>query len=434
MLFHAVLLGLAGAALLWGIYRGVETRWPNQYLGMTQTFGLSARSTLVRFVGYRFLPHALAVLVVSVTAERVTGLESLAVTAGWICGGVSVAITNLWAAFAPLIRPREFKVQYAGYHLFVVMALVISTGVVVGKRDYLESVIPSPEALLEGLWGGALALGGGGLVLSALRSRPYGSLSYGPEYWIQRCERLVGLKEMDLAFEYAVRWRADPMLYKSIMVAEVIQRPRWWRIAEFLAARFGATLTVGTMQVSSTFARTEDRAKRVAAHALADSHGWVMRDGHIDVDWGAVWGAGTRQNAEGEFADGVMQIYQHLLYASSTVEKLPAAIIETRRYADVIQLRGVVEGAQVAVYEMADDGFEAALGEIFDSKVIPRAATGPKWSFALQVPISKTTVGLVVTMKDGYEKCARLTLSEGRMQRMEYVEKFYHAESSAHRG
>lgn len=159
-----------------------------------------------------------------------------------------------------------------------------------------------------------------------------------------------------------------------------------------------------------------------------------MRDGRIDVDWGAVWGAGARQNAEGEFANRVVQIYEYLLYVSSIVDEFPAAVIETRRYAHAIQLRGVVEGARAAVYEMDNDGTEAALGEMIDSKSCPRSATGPKWSFALQVPISKSTVGIVVTTEGGYEKCARVTLSEGRVQRMENVGNFYHTEASAHRG
>ena len=426
MMIHAVLLGFTGAALLWGIYRSAESKWPNEYVGMTHTYGLRLRQTLFRFLGYRFVPHAAAVLVVTVTASRITSSDSLALTAGWICGGLSIATTNLRAAVDTLLHSRNYKVSYVNYHLAVVLALTMSTWGMVCFSDKLAPLVPSPSGLLDGLWGGALALAGGGIAFSVFKARPDGSVGFDAGYWVQRCDRLVGQETLDKVFEYSSRWRGDPLLYKALMVAEVMQRPGWWRAAEFLAARLGVTVTVGTMQVSSSFAKTEDRVLRVAAHDLADTHGWEHVDGQTSVAWGAIWEAATRQNATGAFADVVVATYRHLFDSAVCMNsEWPGLIFEVRRYPDGLHIHGVGEGSQVSVHALSYVLDEVWLGQQFDKASRPHAAKSDRWSFSLRIPVNATSVGVLIETDGGEHYCARVELQDGKLSYVAYAPNFH---------
>lgn len=416
-MFAAILLGLTGAALLSGIYRGVEARWPDEYLGMTHTFGLRVRQTLVRFLAYRFVPHTAAVLVTAVSAERVAEDAFAAPVAGGICGAIGIALTNLRALVEGVLRPRALKVAYVEFHLCVTVALAVATWGVIAARGPLSVIVPQPEAILEALWGGAIALAGGGLLFAMLKRRGAGAPRFDAQYWVDRFERQTSLEKRDRAFGYVRKWGGDPLLFESLMIAEVMQRPGWIRRLELLAANLGRRTTVGMMQVDSRLARTEDRSLRVAAFQLRGQHGWTFENAVPAPEWGAVWGVATRHNGEGVFAETVWETYQHLLGGAIRPDAgWPGFFIETRRYVDSVGLRGVTSASAVAMVSDADAEVDRREGHRAVYAQRPRHSPEGKWSFELRVPIRATEI-LIAAVTPSGRRVALLNLAEGRLVR-----------------
>jgi hypothetical protein len=109
--WDSVWIALLTSAILFGAYRTVEWRWPERYIGMSQTFGLSTQETWVRFVLYRALPTYVFAATCFVTVERVGGYVWISVAVLW---AAAIGATHGRVVIEGVLR-RWGEANYAGF-------------------------------------------------------------------------------------------------------------------------------------------------------------------------------------------------------------------------------------------------------------------------------------------------------------------------------
>jgi len=356
--WDSIWIGCLGSSILFGLYRAVEWRWPERYLGMHETFGLSSQETWLRFVAYRAVPTYLVVATCCVTVGRVGGSPWIAAIVMWL---LSIVLTHGRIVFDAL-RSRRGEVNYAGYHLQMILLLTAVIVVAVMTGDSWGKLVPQPEEFLIAIWSGLLVAGLGGFVIVTLKPRSESAPYYGASYFIERATRDVGLDLMDWLFTESLRTGADPVLLKSILVVEAVQRPRWLRRIERVGVSLGIAKTSGVMQMTSTKALSDKDSITLAAEAYAGLWSLRYRDsGEYSMwepDLGSLWPVATRHNGDGAFAEAVGQVANSLIYGSPAFNYTDSpdrgVVLELRRYPEHFALRGVTTSAVVVVVESSD--------------------------------------------------------------------------------
>jgi hypothetical protein len=352
-LWDSVWIALLTSAILFGAYRAVEWRWPERYLGMSQTFGLSSQETWFRFVLYRAIPTYVFAATCLVTVERLGGYVWVSGVVLWLA---SVAATHGKVVVQGIIR-RWGEANYAGYHLAMILMLTTVLFIAGASRQAWGLLVPPPAELLSALWSGLLVAGLGGFVIFAVRPRPDWAPAYGPSYLLDRATRDVGVGELDWLFAECVRTGADPVLLKSLLVVEAVQRPKWLRQVERLGFRFGMVRTSGVMQISAP--RPLSDRESITAAAEAHSDDWTIAKvgerpyHHWSVDLGNAWAAVTTHNGDARFASNVASVADFLVSGDGKFfyfdDEHRTVVLELRRYSGRFALRGVTSADSLLV-------------------------------------------------------------------------------------
>lgn len=391
-------LGAAGALALWGLYRALELNWPEQYVSLNDTFALRVTQTWWRFLVYRFVPLFVAGIGIWATTERLSGVPVLAVCTMAL---IHVAHTNLLAlfeSFGKLQRHRKFTINYASYHLLIIVIITAATlsSCVLGPS--LSFLVPSPGTLLENLWIAVFIAIAGGIAVAVIGRRPTDANGFDSDYFVWRAKRDVDIELIDWAFEVAIENRSDPILLRSIMFAEALQRPKWVRAVErvkgllFGKGSYGVTQEHADHPISDreSIART-GRALSNSWALAQDEWGWHPHDGLI-------WKFAAKHNEDVPFIQGVQKIYRivHQDSALATYGAFHAALhlIEIRRYPQEFGLRGVTSALSL---EFAYEPFAGAGG----NKTFGRpsdCAEGGLWSFEMRFPVDIDALNVDLTM------------------------------------
>ncbi|WP_372469457.1 hypothetical protein ACCO44_01445 [Microbacterium maritypicum] len=354
--WDSVWIALLGSAMLYGTYRAVEWRWPERYLGMTQTFGLSSQQTWMRFAAYRCIPTYLFAATCIVTVERVGGNGWLAAGVMWF---VSVALTHGRVVLEGLIR-KWGEANYAAYHLL--MALLLAGIVLLAhwSAPSWAALVPPPDELLSALWSGLLVAGIGGFAVAVIRPRSERAPVYGEEYFVDRATRDVGIEALDWLFKECMRTGANPVLVKAVLVAEALQRPKWLRGIERVMVRVRLAKTSGVMQMPSREPLSDRESITEAANRFAGV--WALRlTGPEEfqtwnVDLGDAWESVTTHNGDAKFAKTVRDIANYLLETVSgrwvSRSDSEPIVLELRRLPGKFILRGIASAAELSIVEI----------------------------------------------------------------------------------
>ncbi|WP_307293678.1 hypothetical protein [Microbacterium natoriense] len=379
--------------MLYGTYRAVEWRWPERYIGMTQTFGLSAQQTSLRFFAYRCVPTYLFAATCFVTVERLGGNAWISAGVMWTC---SVAATHGRVVVEGLVR----KWGEANYALFHLAMLVLLGGVVVAARLTTRTwavLVPSPGELLAALWSGLLVAGIGGFAVFVLRPRKNSSPSYGAAYFVERASRDVGIEALDWLFAESLRVGANPILLKAILVVEALQRPRWARSVERAFVYLRLARTSGVMQMSSTRPLTDRESISEAATQYAGT--WALRFQALDglptwtLDSGDAWEHVTAHNGDVAFAESVRDIANHLLETVSgrwtrRSENAPI-LLELRRFPARFAFRGVARADELTLLELNGAAHYQTISPPADR------TPGSWWAWECEISPSARTVAVI---------------------------------------
>lgn len=407
-------IGALAAAILYGCYRAVEWRWPERYIGMHETFGLSTTETWLRFLAYRALPYYLIVATTCVTVQRLGGYPLLAAAVVWLFG---VVLTH-GRVIVESLAARRGEVNYAGYHLQMIALLTL---VILGaflSVDWWAVIVPPPEEFLSAIWSALLVAGLGGFVLVTLKPRSDRSPWYGAPYFIDRAARDVGIELLDWLFLECRRTGADPIMLKSILVVEVVQRPKWLRHIERLGVRFGAAKTSGAMQMTSQKPLSDKASATLAAETYAGVWSLAARAGYghgWDSDLGKSWPVVSRHNSDMSFIKAASQVAYALVNAvpedRSKASTRAGIVLELRRYPERFALRGVSQSPNVVGIEPAN--------AMSSRKINNVTSNGADW-WAWEIEISPTSESFILLEVEA-NSLAHLTLANGEISRIEWV-------------
>ena len=398
-LWDSIWIALLASSILFGAYRALEWRWPERYMGIDQTFGLSSQETLSRFFIYRAVPFYVVSATCVVTVERVGGYVWVAVSVVWLTSIVATHGRVVAEGFAR----RWGEVNYGGYHLLMLVLLTGTLWVAVQTRDGWDAIVPPPAEMLAALWSGLLVAGLGGFVISVVKPRSGDAPTYGSTYLIDRALRDVGIENLDWLFHECRRTGADPVLLKALLVVEAAQRPRWFRRIERIGVRLRVAKTSGVMQMPSRRPLSDRESITAAAEEYAGV--WTIRARgaapyrHWAADLSLGWAAITTHNGDARFAANVAAVandvlshHAHSYFAANH----RTAVLELRRYAGTFGLRGISSSRRlVGVEHLHSSGWSQ-----IEVLAAPHSADGGWWSWEMSVNPSADRV-MVIDVPSG---------------------------------
>jgi hypothetical protein len=203
---------------------------------------------------------------------------------------------------------RAIKKPYFWIHVIVAVAVLI--GVVIGGGiagiPRAWRFVPDFENAASDLWAALLAGLFGAFFVKTTKRNP--DLSQV----IATASRRLGPDLTDHSHRTALQHRADPLLVEAIMIAESLQRPRWFRRLE---NRFGPMLgaqSYGVMQLpnSRPMSDAESITKAVEGYFRGIA---IDKDEYGTPDINAVRNAAIGYNPSGTYGDLVVEIYLYLL-------------------------------------------------------------------------------------------------------------------------
>lgn len=381
----SITLGLVGAASLWGLYRALELNWPVQYASLNDTFALRISQTWWKFGIYRVVPVYLLGVALAVTASRL----DLNAATSLICAIViHLASTNgraLMESFGVLKVRAETRVNYSAYNIIAIVGVAGVAGAAYFSFPFLTAFVPSPQALLDNLWIALFVAVAGGFAIALIGARPDEAPAFAEQYFVDRARRDLGLDLLDHAYRVAVDVRCDPMLFLSLIYAEVLQRPRWVRNLERVKGKIYGPGSYGAMQIQSRTPVSDKESITLGGQRHAGSWGFSNVQGWWAPRDGQVWKAAAAQNEDKNFIGLVQQIYSSLFHQNEAFEFEGGIlrILEVRRYPQTFALRAVLIGPRIEVQFETGDG---AIGSASEERPTNVPDTSP-WAVEISFPI-----------------------------------------------
>ncbi|WP_348787161.1 hypothetical protein [Leifsonia sp. NPDC080035] len=406
----SALAGLVGATALWGVYRALEVRWPDAYSSLNDTFGLSVAQHWWRLLAYRVVPVFVIGLATLVTTNR---LSLDGVLALWVALAVHAVATNGRALTESLLHRnggRTFQINHATYH-FSAIALLGITGVgVLLSGRFLSQVVPQPRVLLENLWVALFIAVAGGVLYSFVRKRDERSPASQEEYYVWRAERDVGIDLIDASFSIATQAGADPLLLRSLMYAEVLQRPKWVRRLERAAGAVLREGTYGVTQQRSPKPLSDLESLELSAAQIAGQSGVARSEWGWNVADAAIWRAVAPHNGDLAFIDAVQRLYAWQLNRyPNFMDPKPAIahVLEARRYPDRFALRIVSDASRIVLtaHSLVDGPLATDL-ERTDARI--------PWWFEVDIPADTSQAHVDLFVSDALVATQQLALPDAR--------------------
>lgn len=392
-IFVDLTCGVLGAILLAVVYYGFEFQWPGTYRNLADTFGLKVTQRLWRLISFRAGPVFLAGILIWTIAHRVKG-------SGWLAVIVMVALHILSSngrAFVKSFIPGrpEAAINYGSYHLvaaFVAAAAGVASSLVAPfARDY----VPSRESLVDGFWTALLVATAAGFVLRMVGTDAPDRNPDSVSYWVDRAVRDASIDAFDMLFSTASTARADPLLVKAFAIAEILQRPAWFRHGERLLGLLRGSGTYGIMQVAADRPIGDEESVRRFCTEIADKYFFeVSEDGYGSALSNEIWAVAGRHNGDRHFHDTVDRLYGSFLYEVNWVQldedSKNVGILELRRYATEWGIRVITTCEQVDISSNSWGHFDSASRP----QGLPQDAW---WTFESRCPIEVQNVQVYET-------------------------------------
>lgn len=299
-----LVLGAAGALLLYVFFRAVEARWPENYYGLSDLTSYQLSLRLTSYVGFRFLPVVVVSFAVSVIADSFGGRGWLAAFYTALFHGAATAgRASIGAArHSGIFGRRLLLAAHAGVFIAVLCAGVV--GGLLGEIDALHAVLPDPEAMKSDLWTALLAG-----IFGAYLARVSWKTEIDPQRFVRESTRRLNPELLRQAEAAAARYEADPNLVKAILLVENMQRPNWIRSIERAVGRWLPIGTYGVMQIRSDEPISDrESIERAVATKLAGATVPKTADGRRD-DWTGLQRIVRQYNGNKRFVELVETTY-----------------------------------------------------------------------------------------------------------------------------
>ena len=234
---HGSVLGLAAGILLSFAYKAVRDDWPQLYTYNKTPLERTVQRTFWRYLAFRTLPPLLAFYATGVTADRLHLDARVAVTSSAVSFLAATTLKAIRLTLTHSTRPSiTLLMQITSTAWTTVVALVAYV-----TRNRASAFIPSPDSFIEAAWSTIF-------VTTAIKA--YGttmrSLTTENSDLIKIAKTNMGAEVWEYARKSAEENGIPTYLVHAIMVTESLQRPRWTRKLENIAA----TITPGSYRLT----------------------------------------------------------------------------------------------------------------------------------------------------------------------------------------
>jgi hypothetical protein len=238
-----LIFGAIGCIMLHAFYAAVKLEWPSNYVTATRRFGLIVNRTVKRYLTFIIAPVYLASLLVSSLSSDAKGHG--------VATGLIVGTWHAWKNHGKQIfaHVRHGTMRNAAPDLILQIALLV-LAVLAGFAGGLGPgpftfVIPSLDEFFTAVWTAVFVA-----IVSfwAFRATRY-KTALRDLYDTARREADDAL--VDYAIEVAQREGADLHLVLSVLFAENLQRPPWFRKLENWKGKIFPRGSYGIMQFTS---------------------------------------------------------------------------------------------------------------------------------------------------------------------------------------
>jgi hypothetical protein len=231
----------------------------------------------MRYLAFRLLPVYATCVFVGVTLTRLQAAPLLAVIAIGIIYASPTGFSILRDARsdATIRRHRAPVLVLRSVSILGIMAVAI---LAFASRGVLAPLVPSVHDVIVTLWTAAIAGILGAYTLQVSRGR-----TTNAQKLAHRSASSIPPALWESAQSIAEAGDADPVLVRAIMIAENLQRPRWFRNLERVKSRVSPHGTYGIMQVSSSESITDEESIRIAVSTRLG--GVTVRNEHGEIDY-----------------------------------------------------------------------------------------------------------------------------------------------------
>ena len=232
---HGSVLGLAAGILLSFAYKAVRDDWPQLYTYNKTPLERTVQRTFWRYLAFRTLPPLLAFYATGVTADRLHLDARVAVTSSAISFLAATTLKAIRLTLTHSTHPSiTLLMQITSTAWTTVVALVAYV-----TRNRASVFIPSPSSFVEAAWSAIFVATAMKAYETAMQSRTTTSTDL-----INIAKTNMETKVWSYAHRCAEEKDIPTYLVHAIMVTESLQRPKWTRKLENIAA----TITSGNCQ------------------------------------------------------------------------------------------------------------------------------------------------------------------------------------------
>lgn len=250
-LLYGCLAALALSIILHYCYRLIKSEWPASYQSLFESTTYRKALRPVRYVVFRSTPIILSAIFGTVQLERYEKPVWLFGILLWIFHTLDTngrALLELRDQYDDNVtkRPRQ-----ALYVLMIVGTLIlIQVSVLVAlyvsrNTDVLDVLIPDIADIIVDMWVGII-----GIILFFMFLQLI-NIDRSYEGAINRIRKQIDSHFMRYVRSTVTDTGFDFRLFEAVLIAESLQRPRWFRILERLKGLVWKSGTYGVMQVRS---------------------------------------------------------------------------------------------------------------------------------------------------------------------------------------
>jgi hypothetical protein len=284
-----------GSAFLYAFYRAVQFQWPDSYFAAGDTVSYAISATPIRYLAFRLLPIYATCVFVAVTLTRVHAAPLLAVLAIGVIHSLPTGMSVVRDVQSDRTI-RRHRAPVLVMRAAVIVGIMGTAVLALASRGATAHLVPSVHDVVVTLWTAAIAgvLGAYAITVSRGRTANAQKLSH-------RSATSISPGLWSIAKTIAEAGDADPTLVRAVMIAENLQRPRWFRTLEHVKSRFSPEGTYGIMQVFSKTWVDDEESIRIAVDTRL--RGIAVRDENGQVDYQKLKGVAAAWNPDPTFAD-----------------------------------------------------------------------------------------------------------------------------------
>jgi hypothetical protein len=289
-------LGVAlGSAFLFAFYRAIQFQWPDSYFAAGDTLSYAISASPIRYLAFRLLPIYATCVFVGVTLTRLKGAPLLAVIAIGVIYSLPTGLSILRDARSDATI-RRHRAPVLVLRVVTILGILTVAILAFASRDVMAPLVPAVHDVVVTLWTAAIAGVLGAYTLQVSRGR-----TANAQKLAHRSASNIPSTLWNAAQTISEAGGADPTLVRAIMIAENLQRPRWFRNVERLKSRLSPHGTYGIMQVSSpTWITDEESIRQAVATRLG---GVAVRDETSQIDYEKLRTVAMNWNPDPTFVD-----------------------------------------------------------------------------------------------------------------------------------